>query len=151
MPASGQRLALLDRLADHVLANGLLASNLRPLARGAGISDRMRVSYFTDKEAVLTATLDHVAARLGGLLDAHRAPAALWPYMRLWLEIASRAATGDALYRAIGERIGRGFLAWGAAQLDTPDDTDAARLLATVEGAMLLKSIGLDDVVARLG
>ena len=30
-----------------------------------------------------------------------------WPYMRVWLETASRAAHGDPLYRSVGESIGR--------------------------------------------
>lgn len=163
---------LLDRLADHVLAHGLLASSLRPLARAAGISDRMLLYYFPDKDAVVSATLEHLAARLTVLLEgevvAQPLPLArlerhlrnvllapsLWPYMRLWLEIASRAASGDALYRRVGAAIGRGFLEWGAAQLECPTqadrEVDAARLLVAIEGAMLLKSLGLDDLLTRL-
>ena len=73
-----------------------------------------------------------------------------WPYLRLWLEIAALAAQGDAMFAAIGERIGRGFLAWGAAQIaaETPEARarDAARLLTMFEGMVLLKSIGMADV-----
>lgn len=163
---------LLDRLADHVLTHGLLASSLRPLARAAGISDRMLLYYFVDKDAVVTATLEHIAARFALLLGrevvAPPLPLAglerhlrrvllapsLWPYMRLWLEIASRAASGDALCHRVGGAIGRGFLAWSAAQLDsaTPAEreVDAARLLMTIEGAVLLRGLGLDDVLACL-
>ncbi len=76
----------------------------------------------------------------------------LWPYMRIWLELATLAAHGEALYRGVGETIGRGFLAWGANQIDEPDDArraqQAARLLAHVEGLVLLKALGLDDVCA---
>jgi hypothetical protein len=76
-----------------------------------------------------------------------------WPYMKLWLEIASRSGSGDPFYRAVGEQIGRGFLSWGRAQLKADDeamlDRDAAKLLVAIEGSVLLKSIGLDDVVAQ--
>jgi AcrR family transcriptional regulator len=52
--ASDDRLSLLlDRLADYVLAHGLTASSLRPLARAAGTSDRMLLYYFADKDAVM--------------------------------------------------------------------------------------------------
>ena len=36
-----RRALLLGKLADHVLAHGLSASSLRPLAKAAGTSDRM--------------------------------------------------------------------------------------------------------------
>ena len=165
MTSDDRRAAMLDALADHVLAHGLTGSSLRPLAKAAGISDRMLLYYFPDKAAVVAATLEVIAARLTGLmaertgagrlpLDALRRELAsflfddrLWPYMRLWLEVASRA-TRDQFYRAVGERIGRGFLAWGAAQLEGGDPKDAARLLVTIEGMLVLKSLGMEDVGA---
>lgn len=121
-----------------------------------------------DKAHIVTATLDLVSSRFVALLEGRAAEAPLpldqlrsrllavvladrvWPYMRLWLEIASLSARGDPFYRQVGEAIARGFLAWGAAQLDsaTPGArrADAAKLLIMVEGMVLLKSVGLDDV-----
>ncbi len=167
-----RRVALLDKLADHVLAHGLSASSLRPLAKAAGTSDRMLLYYFPDKDALIAAVLEVVAARLVALLDARRAtellPFAelkrqllgivfaddLWPYMRLWLEMAALAALGDPVFRAVGEQLGRGFLVWGAIQLDSADETtravEAARLVVAIEGSLVLRSIGLGDV-ATLG
>lgn len=169
MGAKGEdrRAAILDRVADHVLAEGLAAASLRPLAKAAGISDRMLLYYFKDKAEVMAAAIAIVAARMVTAMEAHTARTPLpldqlrsqlttvifadefWPYMQLWLEIASLAARGDTVYRAVGEQIGRGFLAWGTAQLDSADpDADAARLLISLEGMLVLKSIGLDDVCA---
>ncbi len=164
-----RRDALIDKLADHVLDHGLSASSLRPLAKAAGISDRMLLYYFKDKAEVIAAVLERIAARLVTMLSQHRAPTplpvdllrgellailfddALWPYMRIWLEVASLSARGDPLYRAIGAQIGRGFLAWGAAQLDSATPAartvDAAALMVVIEGALVLKSLGLDDIV----
>ena len=159
---------LLDRLADYVLAHGLTASSLRPLARAAGTSDRMLLYYFTDKDAVMAATVERIAARMTALLAAAAPPQplpyamlrtrlaaqlrdpALWPYMRLWLDMAARAAHGDTLYAGVGEGIGRGFLAWAGEQLacaaaDRP--ALAARLLTEIEGMVLLTSLGLVDAV----
>jgi AcrR family transcriptional regulator len=155
-------------VADHILAHGLEASSLRPLAKAAGTSDRMLLYYFKDKADLTTAALTLIMTDLVAILDARTAktkrplkklrPALLriilaedlWPYLRVWLEIASLAAKGDPYYRAVGHEIASGFLAWGAAQLDsdTPD-IDAAKLLVMMEGAVLLKSVGLDDVIAR--
>jgi AcrR family transcriptional regulator len=165
-----RRAAILDALADHVLAHGLAASSLRPLAKAAGLSDRMLLYYFKDKTEVVAAVLETIAARQMALMGAAAGPplplaqlrarlaASLlaedaWPYMRLWLEAAALAAQGDVLFADIGERIGRAFLAWGAAQLDAegPEQRarEAAQLLVSVEGMVLLHSIGMVDV-ARL-
>jgi AcrR family transcriptional regulator len=171
--AEDRRAELLERLADHILAHGLSASSLRPLAKAAGTSDRMLLYYFPDKDALIAAVLEVIAARLVGLLDARRATGRLpfdelkrqllgivfaddlWPYMRLWLEMASLAALGDPVFRAVGEQLGRGFLAWGAAQLDSADEAtregEAAQLLVAIEGNLLLRSVGLADVAARAG
>lgn len=165
--APDRRETILDRLADHVIAEGLAGASLRPLARAAGTSDRMLLYYFKDKAEIITAVIERVSARLALLLATRRAARplplddlrrellailfddALWPYMRLWLEIASMAAR-DPFYRQVGESIARGFLSWGAAQLDsaTPEQRaiDAATLLVMTEGAVLLRSVGLEDV-----
>ncbi|MEN0651796.1 MULTISPECIES: TetR/AcrR family transcriptional regulator [Hyphobacterium] len=167
MTAEDRRDALLDRLADHMLAFGIGASSLRALAKAAGTSDRMLLYYFRDKDELVAATLERIAARFSGALDAfapaqplpfdamlkHLAPVLLdeagWPYMRVWLEIASRSASGDKACRAAGEAIGRGFHTWGAAHLDSSTDRrerEAARLFAMLEGLVLLKALGLEDV-----
>ena len=168
--SDARRAIIVDALADHVLAHGLAASSLRPLARAAGLSDRMLLYYFKDKAEVVAATMEAIAARQMAVMDAAAGPPLLlaqlrarlaasllaeeaWPYMRLWLEAAALAAQGDPLFAGIGERIGRAFLAWGAAQLVVDDESqrarDAARLLTMFEGMVLLKSIGMADV-ARL-
>ncbi len=160
----------LERIADHILTHGLIATRLRPLAKAAQTSDRMLLYYFRDKAEIMASALEVVAARMVALMSANVAPQplpfvvlmpqlakmvgddAFWPFMRVWLEIASRAAGGDAFYLQTGEALGRGFLAWGAAQIATEDEAErtqlAARLLVTVEGMVLLKSIGLGDVAA---
>ncbi len=168
MKSDDRRTALIDLLADHVLAHGLSASSLRPLAKAAGVSDRMLLYYFKDKAEIMAAVLMRVGDRLTGLLQARTTKAQapldvlrrelvnilfapdLWPYMRVWLEIAALSARGDPFYRTVGEQLGRGFLSWGAAQLDCPDEEvrarEAAQLLVSIEGMLFLKSIGLDDV-----
>ena len=163
-----RRTEIIECLTDYVLAEGLSASSLRPLAKAAGTSDRMLLYYFKDKAEIFTAVLQLVSARLLVMLgeraaaeplplDALRQKFAeilfvdeLWPYMRIWLEVASRAAMGDPFYRAVGEQIGRGFFEWGKAQLQSDNEeqreVDAAKLLVSIEGMLFLKAIGLDDV-----
>ena len=163
-----KRALILDKLADHVLAHGLSASSLRPLAKAAGTSDRMLLYYFADKGELITAVLQHIAGRMVTLMEGVAAPEPLHydalltrlsaalsdpgfaPYMRVFLEVASGSANGDATLAQIGETIGRGFLDWGRAQLksDTPD-VDAARLMVTLEGTVFLRAIGMGDVCER--
>lgn len=166
-----RRQEIVQRLTEHVLAEGLSAASLRPLAKAAGTSDRMLLYYFADKAEIITAILEEISARLVTKLGERTASVPvpvetlranlaamlfvdeLWPYMRIWLEVASRAAMGDAYFRGVGEQIGRGFYEWGKAQLlsesEEQRDVDAARLLVTIEGMLLLKSLGLDDINAR--
>jgi AcrR family transcriptional regulator len=161
---SKRKTATLELLADHILSHGLAASSLRPLAKAARVSDRMLLYYFKDKAEIITSTLELIANRLVILLNQRTAKSSLpfaqvrhnlleimqaddvWPYLQLWLEIASLSARGDALMRTIGEQIGRGFIAWIAAQLECPAEartTEAIQLLIEIEGMVVLKSIGL--------
>ncbi len=170
MIRESKRADLVNRLADHVLAHGIAGASLRPLAAAVGTSDRMLLYYFEDKAALMATVLEEVAQRMTVLLDAHCGSTPLpraqlearllglllgeraWPFMKLWLEIASLAAGGDPVFRTVGEAVGRGFLSWGAAQLSCPDEalrgSEAARLMMTIEGGVLLKSLGMEDVVA---
>lgn len=166
-----RRSAIVDRLADHVLAHGLVSASLRPLAKAAGTSDRMLLYYFTDKSELLAATLQRIAERMTVAMAEQAAPEPLpldalqkrlagllfedrfWPYMCVWIELASRSARGDPLYTPIAKAIGQGFLAWGEAQLAAENDEvrarDAARLLVAIEGMVLVRAIGLGDTVER--
>lgn len=166
-----RRAEIVERLTEYVLAEGLSASSLRPLAEAAGTSDRMLLYYFKDKSEIITAVLQQISARLIVLLGERAATEPmpidelrrqfaeillvdeLWPYMRIWLEVGSRSAMGDPFYRSVGEQIGRGFFEWGKVQLtyssEEQRDIDAAKLLVSIEGMLFLKSIGLNDVIAK--
>ena len=63
-----RREMVLERMCDHVLVNGLASATLRPLAAAADTSDRMLLYYFDDKDDVMTAVLEHIAARMIGTL-----------------------------------------------------------------------------------
>ena len=160
-----RRQELVEKLADHILAHGLQASSLRPLAAAAGTSDRMLLHYFSNKEELLEATLTLLAARLTALLESARsAPMPIEsllpmlagmlkeprirPYLSLWLELAARAAADEALYRDIGRSIGDGFYTWIAAALQVEPEEErpskASLALAMLEGLVVLDAFGLD-------
>ncbi len=157
-----RRDAAIDRMADHLLAVGLAGTSLRALAAAAGTSDRMLLYYFADKDALLAATLERIAARLTAMLDAALPPGtrlgfaallgALWsavgapalrPYMQLWLELASGAARGREPDRTLATGIMAGFVRWTEDHLDASDPArPAALLLAIVEGGLFLDAVG---------
>jgi AcrR family transcriptional regulator len=172
--SDAKRAEMVDRLADHVLAHGLIAASLRPLAAALGTSDRMLLYYFRDKSELIALTLDRVAARFAVRLselagDRPRTARALeadlaaiavrpdaQPYLRIWLEIAALAGPGDPFYREVGARIGQGFVDWTAARLALRNPARrraaATRLVLTVEGLVLLGSVGMADLaLAALG
>jgi AcrR family transcriptional regulator len=160
-----RREAAIERMADHVLSEGLGAATLRPLAAAAGTSDRMLLYYFADKDELLTATLDRIAARMIAQLDtaipiqprrpfpvlleqvwAALASESLQPFMPLWLDLASGAARGLQPHRDIAGAIADGFLAWVTVRLERESDGEpslsAPLFLTSIEGMYLLKAIG---------
>lgn len=164
-----RREAAIERMADHVLAHGLGAATLRPLAAAAGTSDRMLLYYFADKDELLTATLERIATRMTVELDgaipaeprrpfaalleqvwAAMASESLRPYMPLWLELASGAARGLQPHRDVSGAIADGFLAWVSLRLQPDGERDPAALapmfLASIEGMYLLTAIGRSDL-----
>ena len=164
-----RREAAIERMADHVLSEGLAAATLRPLAAAAGTSDRMLLYYFADKGELLTATLERIAARMMAQLDgaipaeprrpfpalleqvwAAMASESLQPYMPLWLDLASGAARGLQPHREIAGDIADGFLAWVAIRLQPGAGGEPSLLaplfLASIEGMYLLKAIGRGEL-----
>lgn len=165
-----RRAVLTEQLADYVLENGLANSSLRALAGAADTSDRMLLYYFPDKEAIVAEVLACLGDRLMAVLQAHMAPEPmpyaeieprmlavlgsdeLFPYLRLFLEIASGAACGDAFFREVGGALVNGFHQWVMEQIAGETDgeraRDAVRLLAMADGMAVLKSVNFPE--ARL-
>ncbi len=167
-----RRTAAIDRMADYILVHGLAAANLRDLASAAGTSDRMLLYYFKDKSELMATTLTTIAERLTRLLD-NTIPAgarlpyasllkAVWgivgseslrPFMRLWMELAANATRGGQPHQPIAAAIIDGFAAWIADHLDAAEGQDrlqqAALLLATVDGLLLLDAVGRREIAEQ--
>lgn len=162
--------AIIEKLANHLLANGMKGASLRPLAAVAGMSDRMLLHYFTDKEELLTSTLVLVAERLkatlnntqseqlpfqilvphlAGMIKDHH----IRPYLKLWLELASLAVGGEEYYRTIAQQICDIFFDWVASVLKVEHEEDrrplAALAFVTVEGFVLLDTLGSDSLITN--
>lgn len=170
MSIRGQRReAAIERMADHLLQEGMSAASLRSLAAVAGTSDRMLLYYFTDKDELVAATLERVAARLTAMLDGAiptgtrlafpELLSAVWiavgsadlqPHMRLWLELAAASARDQELHRRIANDIIDDFVRWTGNHLAADSTAEReqliASLLATIEGALILDAIGRRDL-----
>jgi AcrR family transcriptional regulator len=166
-----RREAAIDRMADHILSEGLAGATLRPLAAAAGTSDRMLLYYFADKDELLTVVLDRIAARLLRELEdaipmgpplpfavlleqvwAVLGSERLKPYMKVWLDLASGAARDLQPHRNVAGAISDGYLAWVASRLEPASEgappLSAALFLAAIEGMYLLTAIGRPALAA---
>ena len=160
-----RRDAAIERMADHVLSQGLGAATLRPLAAAARTSDRMLLYYFAGKDELIAATLARIAARMIAELDsaipieplqpfslllvqvwAALGTESLQPFMHVWLDIASGAARGLKAHRDIAGDIADGFLVWVTTRLERESDggpsLSGPLFLAAIEGMYLLRTIG---------
>lgn len=165
-----RRAEAITAMADHVLAQGLAGASLRTLAAAAGTSDRMLLYYFTSKDDLLAATLGDIAQRLltaleqalpadtrlpaNALLARLRGALAttdLRAAMAVWLELVAGALRGQQPHTRLAGPIAAGFHQWIAARLDAPEAeraAQAARLLALVDGMLLLDAAGTPELAA---
>ena len=63
-PNPERRAELLERIADHIVAHGLVDLSLRPLAKAIGTSGRMLVYYFGSKENLLVEAIGVIRERM---------------------------------------------------------------------------------------
>lgn len=153
---------ILEKITDHLLEHGMKGASLRPLAAAIGTSDRMLLHYFVDKEELMTAALNRVAARMISILESARsdpmpfhmllphlvemmkAPI-IRPYLRLWLELAALSAAEEETYRRIARQICDSFYEWIASALKVEKEEErapmAALAFATIEGFVLLDAL----------
>lgn len=63
-PSPERRAELLELIADHIVAEGLVDLSLRPLAKAIGTSGRMLVYYFESKEKLLVEAIGVIRERM---------------------------------------------------------------------------------------
>ena len=164
-----RRNAAIERMADHLLLEGLGAATLRPLAAAAGTSDRMLLYYFTDREEIVSATLHRIAERMLAQLNQAVPPgiprplhvllaevravlssSSIKPFMNVWLDLAAGAARRFQPHRRIAGEIADGFLAWIMSRLQPEAGSDqaasAALFMALVEGLYILENLGRPSI-----
>jgi AcrR family transcriptional regulator len=157
----------LDAAAAVALRDGLGGLTFAAVARRADVPDRTVVYYFPTKAVLVTAVVDRTVSqlmdRLGERLDGRRRSAqgllaALWPVVtgpeveptiRIWLDLCLRAAAGEQPHLDAARTLAQAWLTWLAdrvqARTDAQRDEAASAVLARLDGALLLRQIGLPD------
>jgi AcrR family transcriptional regulator len=156
--AKKKKLAV-ERIANHLLAEGLNKTGLRLLAKVAGTSDRMLIYYFGSKEAlldeVLGAIATNVTVQLDALVGTQPRPAsdllaqltslmmndAFEPAVQLWFELVGLAARGQEPYLSNARVLSNNWLTWIALRIDDPVEQDPGDLYAHLKGRLMLKMI----------
>ena len=161
-----RRLALIEMIADVLLAEGVAQIPLRDLAAALGTSDRMLLYYFDDKADLVRSSLEEVSSRLARALETsspvERSPPdavfeavvarfgaeAMSPFMTVWADIVARSGRGEEPFRTFARESVERWLQWLAARLDLEDEAErrevAAAILAVVEGTRLLEASAPD-------
>lgn len=157
VPAKKQQ--AIERIAAHLLAEGLNQTGLRLLAKVADTSDRMLIYYFGSKEALLDEVMGAIAAtvtvQLDALLGSEQRPAdvllaqatnimmhdGFTPAVQLWFELVGLAARGHEPYLANAKLISNNWIEWITSRLAEADKDKAADLYAHLEGRLMLKLI----------
>lgn len=156
---------LLLAMSAHVRGTGLAGASLRPLAKAAGTSDRMLIYHFGSKAALMAELLDHLVTEILSAMAAALPPTpapteaacaaetvallqtpTFRPYLRVWLDILSAAARGDADHGTAARRLLAGQVDWIATRLPeaTPRPKQrAAEMLTLVQGALVMEVGGM--------
>jgi AcrR family transcriptional regulator len=158
-----KRQMIIEKAADHLLLHSLREATLRKLAVTAGVSDRMLMHYFANKEELVQAAITVLASRLVNLLESSRIEPMPFeqflpflaqmmkhpqvrPFLRLSLELAALTSEGNSSYTAIAQKICNDFYLWMASAMRVEREENrlvlAALAFATTEGFMVLDALG---------
>jgi AcrR family transcriptional regulator len=157
---------LLSAAVEVTMREGLGRLTFATVAQQAGVPDRTVVYYFPAKIDLVTAVVEFTSEQIMaglqvGLGDRRRTASELteviWPVVtgpqarplvQVWLEVCVRAAAGEQPHLDAARRLADTWLAWLGDRVEAPTDAErglvAARVLALVDGALLLHHIGLE-------
>jgi AcrR family transcriptional regulator len=155
---------LLAAAVEAALEAGLSELTFGRLAKRIGIPDRTLVYYFPTKQSLLESVLGVLAGQLFEQLDeafgSEPRPArdlleraypvlsgpSAEPVFALWFELAGHGAVGQEPHRSLGHAMLDAWLDWVTPRVAAPTPTaaraDAAWLIATLDGALLLHHLG---------
>jgi AcrR family transcriptional regulator len=170
MPRKHDKEELLAHALTVAMRDGVDGVTFGAVGKEAGVPDRTVVYYFANKAALTEAVVGATALQILAALDGHigggrrlsdaelarecfevltgedaRGPVAVW------LQVWSKAAGGEQPHLDISRGLVGTWIDWTSARLDPEpaDETDArrrvAKLIALLDGALLLALVGLED------
>jgi AcrR family transcriptional regulator len=163
---ASKRSALVQRIADELLAAGVAQIPLRDLAARLNTSDRMLLYYFKDKEDLVLSSLAEISSRLaatlGSTLPAGKSsPDAILKRiiplfsssnvstsLTVWADISARGYRREEPFLTLTRESVRWWLEWLEQRLDMNPGKErrdmAAAVLTVVEGARQLATLAPD-------
>lgn len=148
-----------EAIAAYLIEHGLADSGIRALAKAAGVSDRMLMYYFGNKEAAITAALTYIGQALGARLNAvipenHMTAEQLledlltasssdefYPVIRLWFELVGLAVRGETPYQESVREMASNWQLWIEAKLKPEEAHQAEKVFAQLEGQLMINLI----------
>ena len=157
-----KRQEVIEKIAAHILSNGLKEISLRQLAKASNASDRMLIHYFKDKETILKLVLSKLTQDFIALLEQTKAQPMAYPeliqflmeamyhesmkpYIRLSMELIALAFLQEEPFLAIIQEISDAFYSWIHSaikvEIESERNSQSANALITIEGMLLLDGI----------
>lgn len=154
--------ALLERVLEYLLKNGLHNFSLRPLADATGTNARMLIYHFGSKEQLIIEALRLAQAKQIAVLSSNPEPAtstkaelmSLWgwftsksfvPFVKLLFEVEVEAINGNTLYASFALQMLDSWVAFVKSRF-ADCDTTTANLIVNVFSGLLLDRLVTSDV-----
>ncbi len=146
--------ALLERVLEYLLKNGISNFSLRPLADATGTNARMLIYHFGSKEQLIVGALTLAQTKQIAILSSSPEPEAntqaelmsLWgwftsesfvPFVKLLFEVEVQAMNGNALYTEFAHQTLNGWVGFTQGRLPNCDATTANLIVNAFSGLLL--------------
>ena len=146
--------ALLERVLEYLLKNGVGTFSLRPLAEATGTNARMLIYHFGSKEQLIVEALTLAQTKQIAVLSNSPEPEkntkaelmSLWewftsesfmPFVKLLFEVEVQAMNGNALYTEFANQTLNGWVGFVQSRLPEYDVTTATLIVNAFSGLLL--------------
>ena len=153
--------ALLERVLEYLLKNGVGTFSLRPLADAIGTNARMLIYHFGSKEQLIVGALTLAQTKQIAMLSSSPEAEAstkaelmsLWrwftsetfiPFVKLLFEVEMQAINGNALYTEFANQTLNGWVGFVQSRLPNCDKA-TANLIVNVFSGLLLDRLVTND------
>jgi AcrR family transcriptional regulator len=153
--------ALLGRILEYLLKNGIQDLSLRPVAKALGTNARMLIYHFGSKEQLIIEALGLAQQKQIEALTKSPKPKAnskaellfLWqwfssenflPFGKLLFEVEVQVMNGNTLYTSFATQILKGWVSFIQSRFSKCDITTANLIVNTLSGLLLDKLISND-------